>query len=146
MRIWKRPLFTVVMYLTPLNGLYFSPCISTRWTRMPDNATWFSVNRAVRTGFDSGTGWPVCRTMLPRSVGSFAAAWAFISILPISQLKNFWTGSNVDLPWLAVKLQFKTLFGIAHSITTFSNWNRQVEWKAESKMDERTGLPIVCFG
>ena len=57
MRIWNRP--ALVMYLTPLNGLYFSPYISNLFTFNPLTASWLMVKNTFIDGFISAVFAPV---------------------------------------------------------------------------------------
>ena len=45
----------------------------------------------------------------------------WLSIFPMSQENILLTGSNAYFPWLAVRLQFSTDFGIGISNLTASN-------------------------
>lgn len=50
---WNFP--ALVMYLTPLKGLYASPCMSNRLTFSPEIASWLILNRASMDGDSSGS-------------------------------------------------------------------------------------------
>ena len=56
MRTWNLPAF--VMYLTPLNGLYFSPYISSRLTLRPETAICEIVNCTLIVGLEPKLGVP----------------------------------------------------------------------------------------
>ena len=55
---WNRP--ALVIYFTPLNGLYFSPNKSSRLTFMPDIAIWLMRKLTLMVGLLSGVSAPFC--------------------------------------------------------------------------------------
>lgn len=104
-RIWKRPAF--VTYFTPLNGLYFSPYISKRFTLSPDTASCEMLNWTLIDGFVSRFELPTATVTVPRMFGNLA-----LSIRPTSQWSIFWTVSNVYLPWFTTNRQLATDLGM----------------------------------
>jgi len=136
---WNRP--ALVIYLTPLNGLYFSPNKSKRLTFRPETAIWLIVKPTFMEGLLSGMFAPLCSEICGNRTVNYRLQNMYLidsmtkitdplmlgfdfwpSTFPTSQESNLLTGSKAYFPWVAVSVQFKTAFGIGMSIFTDSSW------------------------
>lgn len=126
-----------------LNGLYDSPCTSSRLTLRPEIASWLMRKRAAIAGDSISCPAPGDRLMLPLRVGGFPS-----SIFPTVHWRSFDEVSKEYFPWLCTSVQF-----LNERFTKHRKWSDKLQLQTNtalgiwiSMLTSSSTLPILCFG